>query len=66
MVKDNKYSHDKMRVEMTDGTRYFFFPPLFLNAMCVFYQTSSSLKRVTGESKRGSIVAQGGKKEEKV
>lgn len=26
MVKDNKYSHDKMRVEMTDGTRYFFFP----------------------------------------
>lgn len=66
MVKDNKYSHDKMRVEMTDGTRYFFFPPLFLNAMCVFYQIPPSLKRVTGESKRGSIVAQGGKKEEKV
>lgn len=65
MVKDNKYSHDKMRVEMTDGTRYFFFPTLFLNAMCVFYQIPPSLKRVTGESKRGSIVAQGGKKEEK-
>lgn len=26
MVKDNKYSPDKIRVEMTDGKRYFF-PP---------------------------------------
>lgn len=24
MVKEHKYSYDKMRVEMTDGKRYFF------------------------------------------
>lgn len=40
MVKDNKYSPDKIRVEMTDGKRYF----SLLSAVCVFYQNPPSLK----------------------
>jgi len=57
MVKDNKYCYDKMRVEMTDGKRFFFV--LLFKAMCVFYrkhneEKHSSSKRVTEAVKCGS------------
>lgn len=60
MVKNNKYSYDKMRVEMTDGKRYFF---LLLNAMCVFYQIPHSLK---GRPKKVKRFNSGSEKKKEV
>lgn len=48
MVKNNKYSYDKMRVEMTDGKSLFF----LLKAMCLFCQIPHSLKGQVKKVKR--------------
>lgn len=47
MVKDNKYCHDKMRVEMTDGKRVFFPSQCHV---CLL-SNPSFFERVTEESK---------------
>lgn len=47
MVKGNKYSHDKMRAEMTDGKKYFV-PSQ--NHVCLLSKPTF-LERVTEESK---------------
>lgn len=61
IVKDNKYCYDKMRVEMTDGMR--FFPS---QCHVCLLSNPSFFETVTQESKEGLTLSQGGKKEEKV
>ena len=62
MVKDNKYSYDKMRVEMTDGKRYFFPSQCHV---CLL-SNLSFFERLTEESKEVRLWLGEEKKEEKV
>lgn len=61
MVKDNKFSCDKMRAEMTDGKRYFFF---LTECHVCLVSNPSFFERVTEESKEVQLWLRKEKKKE--